>query len=287
MEDAKTSVALSVDHLKVDRVSIWNSDRTGTLVKLAPLITAFVTAVALLVSTATNAWLSEAGMVERNNTAWRNALEKVSMEDKQAVVGTLEMQTFFGDKEYGKQARAIAAVLLPRVSDPSAFDTALYQMRNGSRSLNELHYATMARTITSSLHNLYVLAKGSRTADQLPPDSSFENFVQHPEAFVQGTAEADWLERAQGETWKLDSVSNILSDSWKQSNTHAIASSMDLSGIIFSGHDFSGIDFRAVDMEGSSFVGSCKVDPQALPSKVLVLCEGRQTNSSNSAKPGA
>lgn len=272
MSDAEPSVALAVDHLKVDKVSIWNSSEASVLVKLTPLLSVFITGIALLVSSGIQVWQGTSGNQEKTETAWRGALEKVTLEDKQAIVAALEMQTFFEDKRYGEQARALATVILPKVTDPDAFDTALFAMRGGPRAMNERHYASMARAITNELHNLHASAMQSRGDGSVATDSTFGDFVEHPERFLNDTTQTRELHMAQADTWKLDSISDILHNTWRDARTQQLPRDTDLSGIALMNRDFSGIDFRNAGMDGAMFLGACKVRQEWLPSNVAVHC---------------
>lgn len=138
--------------------------------------------------------------------------------------------------------------------------------------MNERHYASMARAITNELHNLQTTAMQSRGEGIVASDSTFADFVEHPEKFLNDTTQTRELHLAQADAWKLDSISDILSTSWKAARNQQLQRDTDLSGIAIMNHDFSDIDFRSAAMEGTVFLGACKVRRDWLPPGVPVLC---------------
>jgi hypothetical protein len=259
-DDATTTV--NVGNIHVDRATVTNPgpDRKQMLLQMTPLISLLITVVALVISSLWQVWQNRTTTSQKIDEDWRDSLEKIS-DDKDALISTLEMETFLKEPQYRARAEFVIGTKLPKIMDKDEYDAVFQDMRNRTILLNEMTLLTVSRSITSDLSSQYAL---------LPKDkrdsNTFAAFVLDPEsAGVEGAS----LNEVLTNTWKLDSTIRKLQAVWKSSG---VSQNADVSGIAFYGGgqpaiDFTGISFPAnADFGGSDFIGECIVTDPALKS---------------------
>jgi hypothetical protein len=209
------------------------------------------------------------------DTEWRKALEHIEGESSSSIAaGAYQMESFFGTKR-DVQARAIAASLLPRVSNPINFDSLFFDLLPGTTQAN-LHYiVTIDSVLSDRLKELYSRAISS-PKKMLPGDQSLGHFIQEPEAFFDEFKDVDQLAATKSTAWALDSVSSGLNDLWTGSSglPHLTPEKQILDDCIFLNSSFPGVDFRTSwSMKNVEFLGDCTVDRSLLQNNVKVNCK--------------
>jgi hypothetical protein len=259
-DDATTTV--NVGNIHVDRATVTNPgpDRKQMLLQMTPLISLLITVVALVISSLWQVWQNRTTTAQKIDEDWRDSLEKIS-DDKDALISTLEMETFLKEPQYRARAEFVIGTKLPKIADKDEYDAVFQDMRNRTILLNEMTLLTVSRAITSDLGSQYAL---------LPKDKrdshTFAAFLLDPEsAGMEGTQ----LNEVLTNTWKLDSTIRKLQAVWK---TSGVSQNSDVSGIEFYGGsqpaiDFTGISFPSnADFGGSEFLGECIVTDPAVKS---------------------
>lgn len=263
MPDEDSPVAVSIDTIHVDQAVVSAAPRKSTrqtLIELTPLLSVLITAAALVTTSVLQLWQTHSIAAQKVDEEWRTALAKIS-DDQDALVGTLEMQSFLDEERYRLRAGSIIAVKLPRISDKDEFDAAFAEMPNHIDNTNQVQLINIAKSLSNDLRDAYTTVMKTEPPGNLS-DSSFEHFLVSPEDFISDGKRLDQLQSA---TWKLDSTTRGLQKIWtrKGMTTHLTPEKMDLSEIVFYGAekpiDFTGVSFRGANLDHSEFVGRCIV----------------------------
>jgi hypothetical protein len=199
----------------------------------------------------------------QEDSQWRSALEKISIDTQAAHIGALEMQSFFHSPRYRKQSRSVAASLLWRVDDRDLFDVVFFDLVEKTTERNQQELITLARAMGDRLQERYSIRMKALGTDS-PQDSSFEHFLKSPEEFYDDDKEDQKKAELQVdvEEWELDSICHGLIEVWKDPTFRAESSKRDLTGIAFytTKGDYKGVDFRGAEVRGTAFYGECNLD---------------------------
>jgi hypothetical protein len=210
------------------------------------------------------------------DSEWRKALQQVSSKESEiAIQGAYEMESFLDDEQHGQQAMEIAAASLPNVTDKRSFDLIFFNLIKKADQKNQSEFIAVDVAITEQLRDDYFKAIESfRKAKRAPSDTSFDNFVMHPDQFYRGDSESEKLADVLTKTWELESVSHGLADLWSSQALPKISpDGHRLNEIVLLNNDYSAVDFsHTKGMTNALFVGDCKVDQTALPAGVTVDC---------------
>jgi len=282
MEQAESSPLVDVHQVEIDHLNVTGTNKSTaaqTWIALTPLLTVLITAIGLVFTFCFQLIQTRAASVQKVDSDWRTALEKVSTDKQTAAIGAFEMQSFLTDAKYGDQARAIAAAILPSVASHHEFDAAFFVLVQETDQQNQAAIIAIATNISNRVRDLHEIALKEMKDNPKPIDPSLENFVLHPDQFFSEDEQSDYLKETDEETWKLDSAIGGLSSIWHGSKTTRrvkMDEDTDLSGIIFynaSFRDFRGIDFNHAIMNDVYFLGPCNVDASKLPKEVHQECQ--------------
>jgi hypothetical protein len=189
-------------------------------------------------------------------------------------VGAFQMESFLDDKGHRDQAREIAATLLPKIEDKFTFDVLFFDLSSGITNDNQNQIVTLDGILVGKLRDDYDKAMSHKGSKPLPPDTSFANFIQHPDLFLDDESQSYLLADALNTAWELDSTSSGLSSAWKQgAGINVSPKDQDLSGIVLLNNDFSGIDFQeASSMRDAMIIGDCMINGTKIPEGVFKRC---------------
>jgi len=154
------------------------------------------------------------------------------------------MQSFFGTKKYGKQARSVACTLLPDVSNREGFDLVFFDVVNhGTDDSNQAEIVGVARRLLKSQQDLYLTKAVPALRDNAAEFDAAESMLgaTNMEDFDQQEAK-DSFERAGVGVWELDSASYALQKIWSRQNT-ALTPPKELDHLALFDSDFRGLDF--------------------------------------------
>lgn len=272
MDKLEQAAIVDVERLNIDNVNVASAGSKDHFIQnlnaLTPLLTVLITAISVVFTFCFQLLQTKATSEDKQDVAWRAALDKVTSDEKSADIAAFEVQTFAENPRYRAQARTIEATLLPILPDKYEFDAAFFLLLKDTDKTCQSDILVVARNESNRLRDLYhatvPLVDGKPTDD---PSKSFENFVLHPDAFFTEDSQQDKLNQALVDAWKLDSVTAGLSSLWNPKNPRLSPGNADLSGIVFLNNDFSGVDFSQASMDDVEFFGSCSVERAKFPTK--------------------
>jgi Pentapeptide repeats (8 copies) len=271
MDQPESAPMVDVQKVDIDHVNVMGTGKSTTAqtwVALTPLLTVLITAIGIVFTFCFQLVQTRTASLQKVDSDWRAALEKVSVDEESAAIGAFEMQSFLADPKYGDQARAIAAAVLPTVANRYEFDAAFFVLLGKTNQKNQADIITIATSISNRLMDLHSTALLYLKEKPEPKDKSLENFVLNPDQFFSDSSQSSYLLRTQTEAWKLDSVIGGLSTIWRGGNGNGpilVPDGADLSGIIFLNHNFQGVDFTHASLANAYFIGDCTVDANSLP----------------------
>lgn len=277
MATTATAPLIGVQNVDVDHMNIAVRERTASsfnLAALTPLLSILIAALTLFSTSLIQIYQSRSSSAQKEDSDWRQALEKISLDENSAAIGTFEMQSFFEGERHKVQARSISAALMPNITDKYEFDAAFFVLLGQTNQNNQTDVVGIARTLSIQLRGLYdtaVILKGCKGS----PDCTFVEFVHHPEKFYDNATQSDALQRTLSDLWKLESVGSGLHSIWvsKGNGASVHPGDLDLGGIVFLNNDFSNIDFSKASMEEAEFIGKCPVNQGKTPPGILPDCE--------------
>ena len=194
------------------------------------------------------------------DTQWRDALKSVSFHDPaSSQIAVLAMQGFFGSPQYSSQARAIAALLLPNVSNVYAFDEVLSRMgpphTDGSNYRDLTGIAQMLGLDQRARFHIAGAASKKNTPFLM---ESLSAMKANPKEF-----DRDRDQQTRVAAWELDTASRTLRSVWtdKDPQKRLSPSQWQLSGAVLENANFDGLDFTETDFSlgilfNSSFQGA-------------------------------
>jgi hypothetical protein len=240
------------------------SERTSEKVRfwtapLLPTLAFMVTAGTFLVQMHQSRIAAQA----QEDSQWRLALERITVDPQSAPTGVLEMESFFDSKQYRRESRPVAAALLPRINDVSLFDVVFFQLLKKTTDRNQQELITLARAMTQLLQERHE-GRLQKLGKDKPTDPTFAHFLKNPEDFYDDSYYDQREEQYQVDTdkWKLDTICSGLIELWKNPHFVGELAERDLTGIaFFTTHgDYTGVDFRGANLSGTAFYGDCKLD---------------------------
>jgi hypothetical protein len=282
MELAESSPLVDVRQVEIDHVNVTGSDKSvaaQTWIALTPLLTVLITAVGIVFTLCFQIYQTRTLSLQKVDSDWRSALEKVSVDEQASAVGALEMQSFLSDPKYGNQARTIAAAILPSVASHQEFDAAFFTLVQSTNQTNQQVIIAIASNLSNKIRTLHETALKQLKDNPNPADKSLENFVLNPDKFFSDDEQSDYLAQTYESTWKLDSAIGGLNSIWhgnKNTRPVNLDEDIDLSGVIFYNakpRDFREVDFTHASMNDVYFLGRCTFDPQKLPKGVHQECQ--------------
>ena len=198
---------------------------------------------------------------EANEDAqWREALKSVSFRDPAtSQMGVLAMQGFFGSPQYSSQARAIAALLLPNVSNVYAFDEVLSTMGPPHTDRGNYHDLTGIAQMLGLDQRAKFHISGAASRKNTPFLMESRGAMKaNPKDF-----DRDKDQQTRVAAWELDTVSRTLRSVWtdKDPQKRLSPSGWQLSGAVLENASFDGLDFTETDFSfgivfNSSFKGA-------------------------------
>lgn len=201
------------------------------------------------------------------DSEWRKAIQQVSSKESEvAIQGAYEMESFLDDEQHGSQALSITSALLPNVNDQRFFDIILFGLLRKANQDNQRQFIALDVALATQLKDEYYrVVKTFTKKKPPPPDTTFSNFLMHPELFYPEGSESDKLAYVLLKTWELDSVSHGLAKLWNLEPRTVTPDGLYLSDIVLFNNDFSKVDFRhTLGMDKGLFVGDCKVNKMTL-----------------------
>ncbi len=177
---------------------------------------------------------------------WREALKLVSFRDPaSSQIGVFAMQGFFGSPQYSAQARAIAGLLLPNVSNVYAFDEVLARM--GPPHTDRSNYQDL--TGIAQMLGLDQRARNHISGAAMKKNTPF--LMESVSAMRAGSKDSDRDKDQQTRVaaWELDSMSRTLRRLWtdKDPKKRLSPGGWPLSGAVLENGDFDGLDFSETD----------------------------------------
>lgn len=266
MAQLKPSPLVDVQKVDIDHVNVGETGKSGTsqtLNSLTPLLTVLITAIGLVFTFCYQLVQNRTAALQKVDTDWRAAVEKISLDEDSAATGAFEMQSFFKDPKYGEQAKTIAAVVIPSVANKSEFDVSFSELLKNADQQNQGQIISIARNVSDQIRETCDGFAASEKKDSGFCDRSLANFVINPQSYFSEATQSDQIKKVLTETWKLDTVDGGLSSLWRVRGFKP--GNADLSGIIFYNNDLQGVDLRQATLDGVLFVGTCKVDGSLLP----------------------
>ena len=198
---------------------------------------------------------------EANEDAqWREALKSVSFRDPaSSQMGVFAMQGFFGSPQYSSQARAIAALLLPNVSNVYAFDEVLATMGPPHTDRGNYHDLTGIAQMLGLDQRAKFHISGAASRKNTPFLMESRGAMKaNPKDF-----DRDKDQQTRVAAWELDTVSRTLTSVWtdKDPQKRLSPSGSNLSGAVLENASLDGLDFTASDFSfgilfNSSFKGA-------------------------------
>jgi hypothetical protein len=280
MEQAAIAPLVEVEKVAVDHINVGTvrSDMAQTLLALTPLLTVLITAVGIVFTLCFQFYQTREQAFEKEDSDWRAALQKVSMDESSSAIGAFEMQSFLGTSKYHTQARSIAAAILPAVRNRYEFDVALGNLLDDTNAQNQTDIITVAYNLSNSIRASYAAAVRKATTPTQPVQITLQQFILDPETLLNDDTDSSQLDTAETQAWELDSVIHGLSSLWPRSGRRAhtgkglaLPKHADLQGIIFLNADVTGVDFTRAAMDGSYFIGTCVTADAKMPSNVATI----------------
>ena len=157
MAQLATSPLVDVQKVDIDHVNVGGTGKSSTsqtLNALTPLLTVLITAIGLVFTFCFQLVQNRTAGLEKVDTDWRTAVEKISPDEKAAAAGAFEMQSFYTDRKYSDQAKTIAAVVLPSVPDKTEFDAALFELLGNTSQQNQGQIITIAKGVSDQIRDL-------------------------------------------------------------------------------------------------------------------------------------
>jgi len=184
---------------------------------------------------------------EANEDAqWREALKSVSFRDPaSSQMGVLAMQEFFGSPQYSSQARSIAALLLPNVSNVYAFDEVLSTMGPPHTDRGNYHHLTGIAQMLGFDQRAKFHISGAASKKNTP-------FLMESLGAIKANPkdlDRDKEQQTRVAAWELDTVSRTLRSVWtdKDPQKRLSPSGWQLSGAVLENASFDGLDFTETD----------------------------------------
>jgi Pentapeptide repeats (8 copies) len=184
---------------------------------------------------------------EANEDAqWREALKSVSFRDPaSSQMGVLAMQGFFGSPQYSSQARSIAALLLPNVSNVYAFDEVLSTMGPPHTDRGNYHHLTGIAQMLGFDQRAKFHISGAASKKNTP-------FLMESLGAIKANPkdlDRDKDQQTRVAAWELDTVSHTLRSVWtdKDPQKRLSPSGWQLSGAVLENASFDGLDFTETD----------------------------------------
>ncbi len=193
---------------------------------------------------------------------WREAVKNISLKDSDtALVGALGVHSFFASENHPRQARKVAAVLLPHVDDVIGFDTILFDMLDlvdsaapEDKDIMQGQIIDISKAVFNSQLDRYGVNRGAQhlsldfrmlrqmLGDDEPPAPILQDDTKHTKAFAAA--------------WKLSSVSTVLQTLWTDKGLSPQGA--DLGGVVLVGkgsgeREFSKLNFSNLKMAGGAF----------------------------------
>jgi len=160
-------------------------------------------------------------------------------------MGVLAMQGFFGSPQYSSQARSIAALLLPNVSNVYAFDEVLSTMGPPHTDRGNYHHLTGIAQMLGFDQRAKFHISGAASKKNTP-------FLMESLGAIKANPkdlDRDKEQQTRVAAWELDTVSRTLRSVWtdKDPQKRLSPSGWQLSGAVLENASFDGLDFTETD----------------------------------------
>jgi hypothetical protein len=267
-----SSTQVDVRSVDIDHVTVTNPIRSTsaqTWIALTPVLSVLIAAASLVITFGFQVVQTRTASLDKQDSEWRSALEHLTMDEKGAATGVLEMQSFLDNPRYGEEASSISTALLPVIPDKYQFDAAYFTLLKRERHGRHKELVSIDRLLSNELRNRWEFAT-SHDPGQTLADMSLQNFVIHPASFYNEQTQALDIEQTNSVIWKLDSTASGLSSIWQ--GQILSKDEDDLTGLIFVNNDFRNVDFSKSDLHDAVFLGKCQVKPGWNPEGVEIDC---------------
>jgi hypothetical protein len=269
MDHSESAPLVGVDTVAIDHVNVRGDSKSPGAqmwIAITPLLTVLIAAVSFVFTSGFQVYQTRQSALQEVDTEWRSSLEKVSVDNTSAAIGSFEMLSFLSDARYRPQARSIASAVLPSVGNRYEFDVAFERLLSDTDQKNQSDVITVAFNISSELRSLYSTASKQLKGDSRSNGLTLQTFVLDPTSYLDDDVNTkEVIAAADTASWELDTVSKGLSSLWLNGKGPAAPQAAALDHIIFMNADFSGVDFSGASMDDAYFVGSCRVENAAWP----------------------
>lgn len=271
MVDPALSPLVDVQKVNIDHVNVAASTRSSsaqTWVAITPLLTVLITAIGIVFTLCFQIYQTREESIQKEDSDWRAALEKVTVDESTSAIGAFEMQSFLQNSRYHGEARSIASAVLPTVTNRYEFDAAFASLLADTTKDNQRDVILIASNLSNQVRNLYSLAQEQPAGDDAAlQNMTLEEFVLDPSQFLADDTQSEALDKALTEIWELDTAIHGLSSLWLPSGGKrlAVPKDTDLAGIIFLNGNFDGVDFSGAVMYDTYFIGHCHVETAKFP----------------------
>lgn len=193
---------------------------------------------------------------QNEDSKWQESMKSVSFKDPQsALTGALSMQPFFSLQRYASQSRAIASSLLPIVSNVDGFDevlAALYATTNAKVSDDQIPITGIAQTLLLAARERHRLLGTAWSGARGMP--AFLHY--RIESIDPVPSDREWEQSARDKVaaWEIDSVSQRLSQLWKEKQ---MPPDSFLENLTLEDASFNNVDFSKRDLTGSILYDAC------------------------------
>ncbi|MGC2621342.1 MAG: hypothetical protein WA414_20020 [Acidobacteriaceae bacterium] len=270
MVDQAPAPLVDVQKVNIDHVNVTGSSKSPSAqmwIAITPLLTVLITAIGIVFTLCFQIYQTREQSLQKEDSDWRAALEKVSVDESTSAIGAFEMQSFLQNRRYNSEARSIASAVLPTVRNRYEFDAAFSSLLADTTQNNQRDVISIASNLSNQVRNLYSATQKQAAVGPTFNNITLEGFVLDPDQFIDDETQSGILDQALTETWELDTVIQGLSRLWLPSGHKrlAVPKDADLAGIVFLNGNFNGVDFSGADMYDSYFIGRCHVENARFP----------------------
>jgi len=222
-------------------------------------ITAFLAVLLTVVTLRNQTKESEERREAAEDSQWIDVMKQISLKDTSAQMGILGVEGFFDSQRHGKQAREVAATLLPLTDNKDSFEIALKGLVRHTTADNQRDLIGIAKTIAYNEWDVFNGLKSSKVPEKCPVEDvvAFLNSVNQCYEFKDGE-ELPVAKRAWLYSWEVDSMSDALAKLWQRGSPGLRVSNLDLSGIFLvncmdlkNGDNLKNLDFSDSQFRGA------------------------------------
>jgi hypothetical protein len=178
--------------VQVEKVDIANQNVTAqpkshlsqALIAATPVFTVLVTAVGIVFTLCFQLVQARMEARQKDDSEWRAAVEKISVDKTAAAIGAFEMQSFLGHPKYGDQARSIEAAMIPAIDSQDEFDVALFNLVKNTDETNQDDIVLIASKLSNRVRDSYSAAMKKFGNGPVPENLTLESFIRKTAGFL-------------------------------------------------------------------------------------------------------